>query len=68
MVCNNIVILSKVDIKTHNNTYINTHPGLSHDAGGAAAVAAAAVTDVVVYRRCGCFCIPTVQKRLLSSL
>lgn len=26
-------------MKTHNNTYINTHPGLSHVAGGVAAVA-----------------------------
>jgi len=36
---------------------------LSHVAGGVAAVAAAAaVTDVVVYRRCGCFCILTVDR------
>jgi hypothetical protein len=36
-------------------------PGLSHVAGGVAAVAAV-VTDVVVYRRCGCFCILTVDR------
>jgi len=36
---------------------------LSHVAGGVAAVTAAAgVTDVVVYRRCGCFCKLTVDR------
>jgi len=37
---------------------------LSHVAGGVAAAvaAAAAVIDVVVYRRCGCFCILTVDR------
>jgi len=35
---------------------------LSHVAGGVAAAAAAAVIDVVVYRRCGCFCAQTVGR------
>jgi len=50
-----LFILNKRIIKkiTHSNTYINTHPGLSHEAGGADAD----ITDVAVYRRCGCFCI-----------